>query len=123
MSDLQIKEAIQEIITLVRKAQEIASKYGWTNIVQPGLVKEMIIADILGHEVHKTKHQPDAFEYGNPEIGFEYLTCGQGGSFQLDRMFKHPPEKRQKSLDRITRNKMIYCAIFDKKDMLKVVEI
>lgn len=123
MSNLLTKKAIQEIITLIHKAQEIATQHGWSNIVQPGLIKEMIVADILGHEVHKTKHQPDAFEYGNPKIGFEYLTCKEGGSFQLDRMFKHPPAKREKSLNRINRNKMIYCAIFNKDNMLEVLEI
>ncbi|MBI1866301.1 MAG: hypothetical protein HYS02_00865 [Candidatus Staskawiczbacteria bacterium] len=35
-------------------------------------------------------------------------------------MFKNPPEKRAESLYRITRNKMIYFAIFYKNDPLKI---
>jgi hypothetical protein len=123
MSHIQTKEAIQEIVRLVKEAQVIASKHGWENILQPGLIKEMVIADILNHEVHKTKHQADAFEYGKPEVGFEYLTCKQGGTFQIDRVFKHPPEKRQKSLKRIIRNQAIYCAVFDSTNTLQVQEI
>jgi len=34
---------------LVLKAAEMARSVGIANLLQPGLVKEMIIADILGH--------------------------------------------------------------------------
>ena len=120
---IQEKIAILKIISLFKEAQQIASEYGWNNIAQPGLVKEMIIADILGHQVHKTKHDPDAFEYNNPDIRCEYLTCNNKGSFQIDRFFKHPPEKKAKSMERITRNSKIYCVVFDSKSTLDVVKI
>ena len=124
MSKQSEKEAIANIILPFKEAQQIASQHGWNNIIQPGLVKEMIIADILGHQVHKTKHEPDAFEYGNPEIGYEYLTCNNNkGSFQIDRFFKSPPAKKASSMARITRNKAIYCVIFDAKNSLDVLEI
>jgi hypothetical protein len=114
---------ISEIINHLRKAQEIAARHGFKNLLQPGLVKEFVVADILGHEVHKTKHEPDAFDPADPGRKFEYLSCFGGGTFQLDRMFSSPPDKRKKSLERIARNTAIYCAVFDKESPLDVLVI
>ena len=114
---------IRQIINYVRQAQEIAAQHGFKNLLQPGLVKELVVADILGHEVHKTKHEPDAFDPAKPERKFEYLSCFEGGTFQLDRMFRSPQYKRAKSLERITRNTAIYCAVFDKESPLDVLAI
>lgn len=111
---------IHKIVEHIRKAQEIATLYGYKNLLQPGMVKELILGDILGHEVHRTKHEPDAWEKENPKIKYEYLSCVDGGTFQLDRMFKYPLEKRNKSLTRITRNSAFFCAIFDKENPLTV---
>jgi hypothetical protein len=104
----------------VKAAQELALKIGIPNILQPGLVKEMIIAEILGHELITTKRDADACDIKDPNIKYEYLSCYEGGSGQLDRMFKSPPEKREESLYRIRRNNMIYFAIFYKTNPLKV---
>ena len=114
---------IAQIISYVRKAQEIAAQHGFKNLLQPGLVKELVVVDILGHEVHRTKHEPDAYDPANPKRKFEYLSCFDGGTFQLDRMFKSPADKRAKSLERITRNSAIYCAVFDKESPLNVITI
>ena len=114
---------IRQIIAYIRKAQEIAAQHGFKNLLQPGLVKELVVADILGHEVHKTKHEPDAYDPANPSRQYEYLSCFAGGTFQLDRMFKSPPDKRARSLERITRNALIYCAVFDKESPLDVIVI
>lgn len=95
-------------------------KIGIPNILQPGLVKEMIIAEILGHELITTKRDADACSRENPNIKYEYLSCYEGGSGQLDRMFKAPPEKREESLFRISRNSIIYFAIFYKSNPLQV---
>lgn len=114
---------IAQIISYIRKAQEIAAQHGFKNLLQPGLVKELVVADILGHEIHRTKHEPDAFDPANPDRKFEYLSCFEGGTFQLDRMFKSPADKRAKSLERITRNTAIYCAVFDGESPLDVIAI
>ena len=114
---------IRQIIAYVRQAQEIAAQHGFKNLLQPGLVKELVVADILGHEVHRTKHEPDAFDPANPARKFEYLSCFEGGTFQLDRMFKSPADKRAKSLERIKRNAAIYCAVFDEASPLDVLVI
>lgn len=114
---------ISQIVEYIRKAQELASKHGIRNLLQPGMVKELIIADILGHEVHRTKHEPDAWDPHDPSKKFEYLTCFEKGTFQLDRMFKSPAKKRDKSLERITRNTLIYCAVFEEKSPLNVIKI
>lgn len=115
-----VKKIISKIVELVIKAQELALSIGISNILQPGLVKEMIISEILGHELITSKRGADARNRNNPKFRYEYLSCYEGGTGQLDRMFKAPPEKRAESLYRITRNKTIYLAIFYKKNPLKV---
>lgn len=117
------REIYRKIIELVRKASDLARSIGISNLLQPGLVKEMIIADILGHELIHSKRDADARDPDDPNVKFEYLTCKEGGTGQLDRMFKSPPAKRAESLSRITRNQKIYFAVFyaDNQTKVKVI--
>jgi len=115
-----VQKIIFKIIELVIKAQELALSIGIPNILQPGLVKEMIISETLGHKLIASKRDADGCDKNDPSIKYEYLSCYEGGTGQLDRMFKSPAEKRAESLYRITRNKLIYLAIFYKKNPLKV---
>jgi hypothetical protein len=112
---------LEQIIENLKKAQEIASeKFGINNILQPGIIKELIIANILGHEVITDKDNADAKDKsGNI---FEYLTSihrpkgdpNAGCKFQIDRILSE-------SSSRILRNKGFYFGIF--KDHLNVEEI
>ena len=83
----------------------------------------MIIADILGHQLIHSKRDADAHAYGDPEEKYEYLSCKEGGSGQLDRMFSRPADKRAESLSRVTRNSKIYFAVFyaDNQARCKVI--
>ncbi|PIV45296.1 MAG: hypothetical protein COS25_00605 [Candidatus Nealsonbacteria bacterium CG02_land_8_20_14_3_00_37_10] len=114
------EKIIHKIIILARKAQALALKIGIPNLFQPGLVKELIIAEMLGHRKIIAKRGADACDKNNPSIMYEYLSCYEGGTGQLDRMFKEPIEKRAESLRRISRNRMIYLAIFYKNNPLEV---
>lgn len=114
------QKIISQIIALIIKAQDLASKIGIPNLLQPGLVKEMIISEILGHELITSKREADARDRENPALQYEYLSCYEGGTGQLDRMFKAPNEKMLESLHRITRNHFVYLAIFYKKKPLTV---
>lgn len=109
----------KRIIELVIEANDIARSIGISNLLQPGLVKEIIIADILGHQVIPGKRDADARDPNNPMILYEYLSFKEGGSGQFDRMFKAPKEKRNRSLRRITRNKQIFFAVFYAANQLK----
>ena len=113
------REVYSRIIKLIRKASDLARTVGIPNLLQPGLVKEMIIADILSHELIHSKRDADAHAIGNPDEKYEYLSCKEGGSGQLDRMFRDPPEKRVESLFRITRNAKIYLAVFYANDQTR----
>jgi hypothetical protein len=113
----------KEIISFILKASHLAETLGIKNILQPGLVKEMMIADILNHKLIYSKNDADACDHSNPEIKFEYLSCLENGTGQLDRIFSRPIEKRKKSLQRITRNSKIYLAIFFRENQLKVKNI
>ena len=114
------QKIISKIIGLIIKAQELALRIGIPNILQPGLVKEMIISETLGHKLITSKRDADACDKNDSKIKYEYLSCYEGGTGQLDRMFKSPADKRAESLCRITRNRMIYLAIFYKQNPLKI---
>ena len=114
------KEIIRRIIKLVIQAQKLALKIGIPNILQPGLVKEMLIAEALGHELIRSKRDADACHPNDPTKKYEYPSCYEGGCGQLDRMFKEPHSKRLESLSRISRNTMIYFAIFFKDNPLEM---
>ena len=114
------QKIISKIIGLITRAQKLAIGIGIVNILQPGLVKEMIISEILGHKLITSKRDADACDVDNSAIKYEYLSCCEGGTGQLDRMFKEPPKKKAESLRRITRNKKIYLAIFYKENQVKV---
>ena len=113
------REIYKKIIDLVLKAAELARSIGINNLLQPGLVKEMIIAQILGHELIHSKRDADAHALGNPAEKYEYLSCKEGGSGQLDRMFKEPADKRAESLSRISRNRKVYFAVFYEANQTK----
>ena len=102
----------RKIVDLLSKASDLARSIGIHNLLQPGLVKEMIIADLLGHTLIYSKRDADAHAIGNPDEKYEYLSCKEGGRGQIDRMFKEPQDKRQESLARITRNAKVYLAVF-----------
>ena len=85
------------------------------DLLTPGFIKEWMVSEILGHECHKTKHGADAYSKDGLEK-YEYLTCKEGGSFQLDRIHKD-------NLHRIERNTAIFFALFDKEDGLECKSI
>jgi hypothetical protein len=114
------REIYRKIIVLVLEAAKIARSAGIQNILQPGLVKEMIIADHLGHQLITTKRDADACSTEDPSILYEYLSCKEGGTGQFDRMFKKPDDKRQESLNRIRRNSKVFFAVFYSNEQTKV---
>lgn len=121
ITDPKIKqEKLKKIVALVKEAQKVAAELGYTNLFQPGLVKEIIVGAALGHEVHTTKHEADAWDPNDPSKLYEYLSCWEGGTFQLDRMFKNPEEKKKRSLMRIIRNDCFYCAVFQQESPLDI---
>ena len=116
-------DVLKAIIDLVRKAANLARSIGIPNLLQPGLVKEMIIADILGHRLITSKRHADACDRDDASILYEYLSCKEGGTGQIDRLFKEPPAKRAESLERIRRNKWIYLAVFREDNQTEVAVI
>ena len=109
-----------KIIKLVLQASRLAKNIGIINLFQPGLIKEIIIADRLGHRVLVSKRHADACDLKDSSLLYEYLSCKEGGSGQLDRMFKSPPEKRASSLYRLTRNHKIFFIVFYAGDQTKI---
>jgi hypothetical protein len=99
-------------MSLLREAQQIAAQQlGIDNVLQPGIIKELVMAHVLGHQIIPSKNFPDARDAdGNT---YEYLasfnrvavTINRGCSFQIDRVTKS-------NLNRITRNKAFFFGIF-----------
>ena len=108
------KSAIKDIIKTAEELQEKCSKYG-INAFQPGAIKELKTALILGHNWISTKAQADACSVDN-KCFYEYLSATEKGNGQIDRFFKDGPknteqhEKYEQSMKRITRNKCFYLA-------------
>lgn len=104
------------LTNLVCALNSLKNERGFTqDLLTPGFLKEWMISEILGHQCHKTKHGPDATSQDGSEV-YEYLTCKDGGSFQLDRIHKG-------NLHRVERNDAIYFALFDKQDGLECQKI
>ena len=109
-----------EIMDLLKRTQDIAErKYGITNILQPGVIKELIMAEILDHGLVPQKDLPDAQD---SEGFYEYLASirrvnvktNKGCSFQMDRV-------TSTNLTRVTRNAAFYFGIF--KTHLEIEQI
>ena len=101
---------------LMKTANLLKQENGFEqDLLTPGFIKEWIVSEILGHDCHKTKHGADAYSKDGKEQ-YEYLTCKEGGSFQLDRIHKD-------NLHRITRNNKIFFAMFDSENGLECKKI
>lgn len=121
MSITESTTATNHVLALLKEAQVIASKdLGIPNILQPGIIKELIIASSLRHELIPQKDKPDARDRsGNT---YEYLAsinrvgvkANRGCSFQIDRV---TPE----NLSRVSRNAAFYFGVF--KTHLELDEI
>lgn len=111
-----IKTNNQELIQAANQiveAVKIFQKYGQSNPLQPGFLKEFVMAQILNHEVVIDKHLADGV---SGDDFFEYLTCSSSAKtqqFAFDGMKNGDDESMNKSLSRISRNKEVIFAVFD----------
>ena len=109
-----------KILEHLKIAQDIAiNEYGIVNILQPGIIKEMIMAEILGHQLIPQKDSADARDVNGT---YEYLASirrvnvksNKGCSFQMDRV-------TNENIQRVTRNRAFYFGIF--KNHLELEQI
>jgi hypothetical protein len=103
-SQFKIAMHLKTIVEHIRSAQALAAEMGIPNILQPGIVKELMLADLLGHNVIPDKANADARDQdGNL---YEYLcSLKTSNNFQIDRV-------TDENLHRITRNAAVFCAFF-----------
>jgi len=83
----------------------------------PGLRREVQIAHILGHFVHKTKHGPDAYNPLNENERYEYLCSEVGRCVQMDRI------DLTNVRTRIEKNSKIYAVFFVSGAVVRIYEI
>jgi hypothetical protein len=108
----------KRMVELLNELNVEKDKLGFEqDLLTPGFLKEVIIGGHLGHHVHRTKHGPDAYSDDSEDAEcYEYLSCKQGGTFQLDRI-------HEDNLYRITRNDAFFFALFSKENALEAVQI
>lgn len=126
------KSEVEKILELAEELQEKCSFLGF-NAFQPGAIKELKMAYILGHNWIVSKKSADACSREDVRELYEYLSGTEEGSGQIDRFFKDSDneeqhEKHLKSVERINRNKMFYLAYTNKDtskplDILRIYEV
>lgn len=106
-----IEDKPNKVKLLIEALDQLKNELGFEqDLLTPGFIKEWMISEILGHRCHTTKHGADAYSQCGKEQ-YEYLSCKEGGGFQLDRI-------HDGNLIRITRNSAFFFAEFDAKSGL-----
>ncbi len=105
----------QVVIDKWKELDSLLSEMQLKDSSTPGLRREIQVAHILGHSVHKTKHGPDA--YGSDGEKYEYLCAEIGRSVQMDRIDLSNVNTR------IGKNHKIYAAFFRNCCVARVYEI
>jgi hypothetical protein len=113
---------MKRIRELLVALQTEALKYGVPNILQPGVLRELLMAEQLGHSLRPGKADADATNaFG---LCFEYLSScrrpkrrhakNAGCNFQLDRM-------SPTNLYRVTRNEAFFFGVFEHQFALREI--
>ena len=111
-----VKQQENPLLLLVGALNQFKKENGFEqDLLTPGFIKEWMVSEILDHNCHKTKHGADAYSKDGLEK-YEYLSCKEGGSFQLDRI-------HEDNLHRVERNNSFFFAQFDKEDGITCREI
>ena len=111
---------VSRMIDSLVEAQTLARSIGISNITQPGLIKEVVMALELGHDLIPSKRLPDACSKTKPTLFYEYLSCQKGkDTFAFDDMKSRPLEAKEKSLNRIKRNDKVLANHTDERLRLK----
>ena len=98
----------------LRNAQEIAAKGNKDeDITLKGRIREILMAEILGHTIVSNSKLADAIDDAGNE--FEYLTSLPPGNFQMTHMTEANSENK------VLRNEAIYCALF--QDPVTIAEM
>lgn len=125
---------VKRALELAEELQSIGSKLGF-NAFQPGAMKELKMAKLLGHDWILSKKDADACSINNNGIDlYEYLSGKEGGAGQIDRVFKgdakdaEQQQKHENSMKRIRRNKAFYLAYTNPDttlplDILRIYEV
>lgn len=118
------KDKVMELLMVAEKLQELCSELG-INPFQPGAIKELKMAMILGHNWIRNKKEADACSRDGNNV-YEYLSSTEKGAGQIDRFFKdgegEQHEKHMKSVKRITRNEKFFLS-FTNADTTKPLDI
>ncbi len=116
---------VQKMIEYFEKATLLAKEIGVDNITQAGLIKEMKMAEVLGHNVISDKHCADAIDQ-NGSL-YEYLSCqvsAKTSVFAIDGLFSRPLERMEQTLEhRISRNAAFFCGTFDGVFLKKIYKV
>lgn len=124
---LNLKEYQAKVARILELAEELegeCSELG-INAFQPGAMKELKMASLLGHDWIQGKKDADACSREDHSKLYEYLSGTEHGQGQIDRMFKDLDTQHDKyleSMHRIDRNDAFYLA-YTNKDTSKPLDI
>lgn len=130
--DYSVSERYVLMCWLADELQTLAKDMGYVNIFQPGLMREIKIAELLNHRAIGGKRGSDACNRDNPSETYEYLNATirrnknlEDTSFQMDRMYgkNKSEEQHKKSVDRIIKNQYFFHVLFDDADPLKILRM
>jgi hypothetical protein len=113
-------ELTKDAIRKIKEGVEIFVNKGQYNPLQPGFIKEVVLAQILEHDVVIDKHSGDG---AKGDKMYEYLSCMIGAknpTFAFDGMKTTNTEELDRSMKRISRNDGIYFGVFEGLDAIEV---
>ena len=121
-------KVVKNLLDKTKKLAEEWEKVG-VNLFQPGAIKEVMAAQILGHAWISSKHDADACDVDDPSVKYEYLSGSITGAGQIDRVFKDDQEdeiqhrKHVKSMERIERNDRFYLMYTNPENPIDILRI
>jgi len=121
METLKVNNAkVKKAINLIKEGIGIFVDVGQHNPLQPGFIKEVVLAQLLKHDVVLDKHLPDA---AKEDKVYEYLSCmitAITPTFAFDGLKTTNEEEMNRSLKRISRNDGIFFAVYEGLDVIEV---
>jgi hypothetical protein len=115
----------QKILALMSEACRLAVLEGIPDLCRPGVVKQMIVSDALGHESCGAWHYGpgDAFDPKDPEKRFEYFITSDGKRFQAGIVRRSDWEAKKSFYVRFEKAAAIFFAVFDTHEPLKLLRV
>jgi len=116
----------KRMIEHLAEACRLAALEGMTNLLRgPGLVQQIVVSDALGlSPCLSWRDGPgDAYSAADPKQRFEIFSAIEGRRFQAGAVGVGGRMSRDELRDRFLAAKLIYLAVFDSREPLKLLRV